>query len=91
MKKIIMDRLGCTAEMAERVEKNLNNISVELRCFVDKWLESGIVEDTPVYHGYSVVRLMEQYGMVFTGAILTLDWIIKDPDLALKALKEGIR
>ena len=34
---------------------------------------------------------MRDYDMMFTGAVLTLDWLIREPEAAKKALKEGIR
>ena len=94
MKKIIMERLQCKEDKKEAraaaIEKELRNISPELQPLLDKWLKDGHCEDDKLYHGYSLSMLMHEKGLHITGALLTLDWIIKEPDAALKALSEPI-
>lgn len=91
MREIIIKRLGCTPERAESIEKNLKELSEPLRPLLDAWLEQGIEDDDTMYSGYSLNSLMRDYDMKFTGALLTLDWLVKEPKEAAKALKSGIR
>lgn len=91
MKETIIKRLGCTPERAEHIEKNLEGLSEPLKPLLNAWLESGEEDDDTMYSGYSLNSLMNDYRMKFTGALLTLDWLVKEPDKAVKALKSGIR
>lgn len=91
MKSIIIERLHCSEKRAAIIENDLRQIDPELRPILNQWLQDGHCSNDTVYHGYSLDRLMNDMGMRFTGALLTLDWIIKDPEEAIKALSEPIR
>ena len=90
MKNIIMKRLGFGEAEAEMLAQDLGNVCAELKPLVCAWLETGAEDDDTLYHGYSVNSLKQTYGMYFTGAVLTLDWLIKAPEAAKAALKRGI-
>ncbi len=91
MKEIIMERLQCTEKRAAVIEKYLKDISPELVPLLDKWLRDGNCEDDTLYHGHSLNQLMRDKGLRFTGALLTLDGLIKNPEEALKALSRPIK
>lgn len=91
IKDRIVELQGCPEKMAVEIEKNLLEISMELRPLLERWLDVGEASDSTEYGGYSLDSLMKDYDMKFTGAILTLDWLIREPEEAGKALKEGIR
>ena len=91
IKETIMARQNCPETRAERIEKNLLNIHEELRPLLQAWLDTGNESDDTMYAGYSLNCLKQDYGMLFTGALLTLDWLIRDPAAAQKALREGVR
>ena len=91
MREIIRKRMGCSEEKAETIEKKLQEICPELKPVLREWLETGKEDSDKTYEGFSVNRLMKEYGMRFTGALLTIDWLIRDPKAAKKAIGEGIR
>ncbi len=91
IKDIVMERQGSPEKRAEMIEKQLQEISVELRPILQEWLDTGKESDDTEYSGYSLNSLMRDYDMMFTGAVLTLDWLIREPEAAKRALKEGIR
>ena len=90
MKKIIMERLNCDEKTAERLESKLKGISKELKPILDMWLKSGIEESDYQINGYSINSLVKNNGVQFTGALLTLDWLIREPKKAAMAIKKGI-
>jgi hypothetical protein len=51
------------------------------------------LSEKPVKHlkisGYDLEKLETEHGMNRIAAFLTLDWIKKSPDIAIKALKRG--
>ncbi len=91
MKEILIERLQCSEKRAAMIAGDLEKLSPELIPLLNKWLSSGECRDDTSYHGYSLDRIMNEYGMKFTGALLTLDWILKDSQCALTALAEPIR
>lgn len=91
MKSIIMERIGCQEAEATLIEKDLAQVCEQLQPLVTRWLETGEDTDDTMYEGYSLNSLKELYDMYFTGAVLTLDWLIKEPEEAKKAMRYGIR
>ena len=90
MKNIIIERLNCDEKTAERLEKKLSTISKELKPILDAWLESGTECSDIEFNGYSINSLMNKDGVKFTGALLTLDWLIRDPKNASAVIEKGI-
>ena len=91
MKEIIMRRLNCSEKRAALIEGDLLRLSPPLVPALNAWLEKEDYTDDTRYHGYSIHSLMQDMDMRFTGAILTIDWIIREPEKALAALAEPIR
>lgn len=90
MKKIIIQRLNCDKKTAERLEMKLNAISDELKPILNDWLEYGSENSEIEFYGYSINSLMKKEGMKFTGALLTLDWLIREPQKAASVIEKGI-
>lgn len=91
MKKVIMERLNCSTKEAMEIVADLSELHNELKPVLSAWINNGYVDYDKEYEGYSLKSLMQDYRMQFTGAILTADWLIKDPKAATKALHYGIR
>lgn len=69
---------------------HLETTSAEIREAAFLWVENGTVSDISA-EGYDVERLQKEFGMNPLAAILTLDWLQKDPASARQALKAGIQ
>ena len=41
--------------------------------------------------GFSILEFMSLYNMAYPAALLTIDWLIKDPQTATTAIKKGIK
>lgn len=91
METIIMERLNCSAKEASQIAADLSNLHGELKPVLSSWIHGEYVDYDKKYEGHSIKSLMQDYGMQFTGAILTIDWLMKDPKTAVKALTYGIR
>lgn len=90
MKNKIMERLNCDEKTAERLAVKLSAISDKLKPILDAWLESAIESNDTEFNGYSINSLMKKDGVKFTGALLTLDWLIRDPKKAAAVIEKGI-
>lgn len=91
MKNIIMNRTGCNEKRAAIIEADLKQLHESLRPLLNRWIDEGVDSDDTLYEGYSINSLKHGFGMRFTGAILTLDWLVKDPEAAKAALKSDAR
>lgn len=91
MKTLIMNRLHCSEKQANIIVADLQKLSPALQPLLDAWIENGACNDDTLYNGHSLNTLCRDYGLHFTGALLTLDWLIKEPEKAAKALAEPIR
>ena len=58
-----------------------------MKTIFDKWLEDADGTEDYEAHGFSLSGMMEKYKMTFPAALLTMDWIIKEPEIAIKAIK----
>lgn len=90
MKDIIIKRLNCDEKTAEKLEAKLKNITEELKPILNAWLESGTENSDLEFNGYSINSLLKKDGVKFTGALLTLDWLIRDPEKATAVIEKGI-
>lgn len=73
-------------QTADKVEK----LPQELSEALEEWADSGKEPEMDLC-GYNFARLIKEYDMQPIGAILTLDWLRREPGKAVAALKRGIR
>lgn len=87
IKMILIDR-GYSEKNAILVSKELQNLAEPLMPLLERWL--GDVNDKGDYEiaGYSIYQLQKDRQMTYPAALLTIDWIIKEPDLALESLRK---
>ena len=91
--KYIYDKLtgkGFDDNSASILSENLIQLDSSLQPMLSAWLESGEEKDFEA-EGYSIKKLMSEFGMQYQAALLTIDWLIKEPKIAQEALKKGIR
>lgn len=66
----------------------LEKISPLVKKALETFLQTNEHEEINLF-GYSVQNLIAQQSMNEIAAYLTLDWIIREPDKAIKSLKKG--
>lgn len=88
---LIMQRNGCNETQARVIAGDLEKLNPALAPLLARWEETGAEDDATLYEGYSIDSLKAKFGLKFTGALLTLDWLLRDPETARKAIAEGIR
>ncbi|MBD5316481.1 MAG: hypothetical protein HDS11_02260 [Bacteroides sp.] len=77
------------SKIAPMVAAEIVNVDNQLNPLVEKWL-NGESEDY-VSQGYSILGLMKSRGMTYPAALLTIDWLIKEPEKAKQSLEKGIK
>jgi len=76
--------------IAEKVASELMLLEAPLVPLLESWIEKGEETDYEA-SGYSVKGFMTSPGMKYPAALLTIDWILKEPEKAIAAIKHGIR
>ena len=87
----MLRELHYSQKEADQIAQQLEQLQPQFRPLLNAWLEEGIETDDMLWHGYSIDSLRRDFGMEFTGALLTLDWIEREPGTALKLLKKGFK
>ena len=87
---VLLER-GYDENSARLVATELTMLHDPLDVYLEKWVQNK--SDIMNYdaNGYSVKQLMEERGMTYPAALLTMDWLIKEPDAAVASLKRRIK
>ncbi len=74
---------------APLIADNLLASSPVVQAVFEKWWRGGELDKRLEVQGYTLQRLMDEYALKPIGALLTMDWLIREPGKALAALAEG--
>lgn len=84
--KILVEEKEYDKEQTERLAPKIDALPADIRSALEKWVQCGETS-SPEYSGYTVEKILkEKPGMTVLAAYLTLDWIRKDPQTAIKAV-----
>lgn len=88
--QILIEEKNYDKLQTERLEPKIDALSADIKAALVKWIESGNIS-SPEYSGYTVGKILkEKPGMTTLAAYLTLDWIRKDPQTAIKAVRTPV-
>ena len=87
--KCLLER-GYNQHEAEILSEDLVSVHKDLLSCLETWIYSGKECDYTA-HGISVKSLMEKYNLKYPAALLSIDWVIKEPNIAISAIEKGIR
>ena len=90
IRELLMSRFGYSEQDTCVLCNDLEQLDQALVPVLTKWIKDGECSDSTEYSGYSINSLCTEYEMNFIAALLTLDWIIKEPEQAIPAIKSGI-
>ena len=90
IRELLMSRFGYSEQDVCVLCNDLEQLDQALVPVLAKWIKDGDCSDSTEYSGYSINSLCSEYEMNFIAALLTLDWIIKEPEQAIPAIKSGI-
>ena len=87
--KILIER-GYPKKQADSVVSNLLEIDQTLQKGLLLWLENQEETDYQI-EGFKLSELKQKFDMTYPAALLTIDWLIKEPETAIKGINRGIR
>lgn len=79
---------GYDAPAAEVVSNEIVLLSEELVPLYKEWANEKAELDYNV-EGLSLLELKDAFNMTYPAALLTIDWLIKEPEVAIKAILLG--
>ena len=88
--EILMQR-EYTQRNASLVAEEMVNIAPQLQQYLEAWLMDKSYNENYEVGEYSLKRLQEERRMNYPAALLTMDWLIKEPEAALRSLNRGIK
>lgn len=72
------------------VADELMSIDKKLIPLLLKWVEDNTETDYAV-EGFTLLELKDVYKMSYPAALLSIDWLIKEPHIAKQAISKGIK
>ncbi len=85
----LISEFGYTEKNAERIALNLQECTPVVQEAFEKWWRGEGLDTHLEVKGYTLKRLIEEQGLRPIAAFLDLDWLIREPEKALKALSRG--
>ena len=86
---ILIER-GFPEKQAISVASDLQAIDPALQNGLQSWLADQTETDYLI-EAFKLSGLKQKFDMTYPAALLTMDWLIKDPELAKKSIQRGIR
>lgn len=92
MEKIINKLIsaGYPEKAAKSTALELTQIDDSLNNALASWIENNSETDMTV-EGLTLSELQAKHKMSYPAALLTIDWLIKDPQTAREAITRGIK
>lgn len=81
---------GCAPARTAELASQLEAMDASLVKLLERWVETKEEGDFAA-HGYSVKDFVEKWQLTYPAALLTMNWLLKEPEEATVLLKQGIR
>ena len=89
IKTILVER-GYPEKQALSVASDLLKIDTSLRNALQHWLVTEKETDFQIA-GFKLSELKHKFDMTYPAALLTMDWLIKEPEQAIRSINRGIK
>ena len=90
IEKSLVERCKYTEKQASLLVKELMQVDLRLIPVLNKWVDDGIETDFNVC-GFTLLEIKSRYNMTYPAALLTIDWLVKDPKVATEAIEHGLK
>ena|SRR5436305_2942405 len=85
----LVSEFSYTEKNAARVALNLQACTPVIQEAFEKWWRGEGLDTQLAVKGYTLKKLIEEYGFGPIAAFLDMDWLIREPEKASQALSEG--
>jgi len=87
---ILTNELRYSEHVADITADDLIKVQPQLQLVLQQWLDTREIINFEIY-GFSIKQLIEQRRYTFPSALISMDWLLTEPDIAIKELSEEIR
>ena len=88
--EILVKELDYSDHVANITADDLLKIQPQLQPALQTWLDTRDIVNVEVL-GFSIKQLMEQRDYTFPSALISMDWLLTDPEIAREELTSEIR
>jgi hypothetical protein len=85
----LVAEFGYPEKNAEKVVQKLQACTPVVQEAFEKWWRGEGLDPQLAVKGYTLKRLIEEYGFGPIAAFLDMDWLVREPEQAAQALSEG--
>ena len=89
IKQKLMER-GYNEKQAIVASKELLGLDERLKGAFSLWMDKDKETDFTI-EGVCLLNLKAKFKMTYPAALLTMDWVIKEPEKAINSINRGIR
>ena len=86
IRNILINREGYNMARANVLARECLELSVELKPLLDAWLQDSNVKGDYKVDGWGLIDMMQKRKMHYLAAMLDIDWLIKEPEVAKPVL-----
>lgn len=76
--------------MLEQTADKIERMDAKIKRAFEEWVDNSAIPSIEI-EGWSYDKLIQKFKMRPVAAFLALDWLMREPEKAAKALKRGIR
>lgn len=87
----VLSERGYNAYLAQLVAGDLSKLSEPLNDYLLSWLNDESYNGDFETNGYSISQLQTKRRMNYPAALLTMDWLMKEPEKAIESLNRKIK
>lgn len=71
------------------IAREVHASTLRVQASFEKWWQTGELDSSLSVQGYTPQRLVDEYAFTPANAIVSMDWLLRDPEGALLALRRG--
>ena len=88
IKKTLIEKFKYDEKQVEQVTSKIDNLSSDIKEALENWIMTEQIA-SPMFNGYDVNMVLEKKKeLTILGAFLFLDWLRREPEIAIKALEK---
>ena len=84
---LLITRENYPENKAHAVAEDLLQLHANLIPLFERWVKDRADQGDYLYHGISLKALCDKLKMNYAAALVTMDWVVKEPDEAVPAIK----
>ena len=88
IKEDLIKKLNISENICSKIIGKFKKAAPEIREGLFHYLKTGEIVNTPEIHGFSP-KILHERGETITGALLSMDWLMREPEEALPAIRRG--